>query len=91
LLRFRDGASCAWGKGKGRASGPQFQGDIIHGGSGTVLDRQGQVEPIAAQVEIGIAPAMQVGGAAQGLTGAILAGAFTDVVNQHDGEVELPL
>jgi hypothetical protein len=62
--------SCAWGKGKGRALGPQFQVDIIHGGSGTVFDRQGQVEPLAAQVEIGVAPAMQVGGAAQGLTWA---------------------
>jgi|APCry1669188970_1035186.scaffolds.fasta_scaffold03576_6 hypothetical protein len=83
--------NCTWGKGKGRAIGSQFQGDIIDGGSGTVFDRQGQVEPLAAQVEIGIAPAMQVGGAAQGLAGAILARTFPDVVNEHDGEVELPL
>jgi hypothetical protein len=50
-----------------------------HGGSGAVLDREGDLAAfagtaIAAQVEIGVAPGVELGRAAQGLAGANVAG-----------------
>src|SRR5229473_5162207 len=48
--------------------------DAGHGGSGAVLDREGEIIAIAAQIEIGITPGVELGGSTQGLSGAHAAG-----------------
>ena len=40
----------------------------------------------AAEVEVGIAPGMEFGGASQGLAGADVAGALLGVVDDDDGD-----
>src|SRR6266852_2230360 len=39
-----------------------------HGGGGAVLDREGEIIAIAAQIEIGITPGVELGGSTQGLS-----------------------
>ena len=46
---------------------------------------------MAAQVEVGVAPAVEVTCAAQALTGAFCAGAFAHVVDEQDCQMELTL
>ena len=62
-----------------------------HGGSGAVLDGQGEVIAIAAQVEVGVAPGVELGGAAQGLAGSHAAGAVLGVVDDDHGHAESSL
>ena len=67
-----------------------------HGGRGTVLDREGDLAAfagaaIAAQVEIGVAPGVEFGGAAQGLAGADATGALLGMVDDDDGRAISPL
>ena len=62
-----------------------------HGRSGAVLDGQGDIAAVAgiavaAEVEVGIAPGMELGGAAQGLAGADVAGTLFGVVNDNHGD-----
>ena len=45
-------------------------------GADAVLDREGEIIAIAAQIEIGITPGVELGGTAQGLSGAHAAGAL---------------
>ena len=56
-----------------------------------MLGGQGQLGTFAAQVEIGVAPAVEFAGPAQGLAGAAGLGVFADVMNQQDGQLELAL
>ena len=52
-----------------------------------MFDGQGEaVVGIAAQVEVGVAPGVEFGRAAQGLAGAHVAGAFAGVVDEDHGE-----
>ena len=64
----------------------EFERDGGHGGRGAVLDREGEIIAIAAQVEIGVAPGVELGGAAQGLAGADVAGALLGVVDDEHGD-----
>ena len=50
----------------------QLDGDGGHGWRGTMLDRQREIIAVAAQVEVGIAPGVELRGAAQRLSGADL-------------------
>jgi hypothetical protein len=64
----------------------EFERHAGHGRSGAVLDGQGNIAifagiVVAAEVEVGIAPGMELGGASQGLTGADVAGALLGVVD----------
>ena len=52
---------------------------------------QGQLGAFAAHIEIGVAPAVQFAGTAQGLARAAGLGVFAGVMNQHDGQLELAL
>ena len=66
----------------------EFECHAGHGRSGAVLDGQGDIAvfagiAVAAEVEVGIAPGMELGGAAQGLTGADVAGALLGVVDDE--------
>ena len=56
----------------------ELERDSGHGGRGAVLDREGEILAVTTQVEIGVAPGVELGGAAQGLAGADAAGAFFD-------------
>src|SRR5271165_1933388 len=69
----------------------EFERHARHGRSGAVLDGQGDIAvfagvAVAAEVEVGIAPGMELGGASQGLTGADVAGALPGVVDDDDGD-----
>jgi hypothetical protein len=65
--------------------------DVILGRGSAVLGGQGELGPFAAQVKIGVAPAVEFTGTAQGLAWATGVGVFAGVVNQEDGQVKLPL
>ena len=69
----------------------EFECHAGHGRSGAVLDGQGDIAvfagiAVAAEVEVGIAPGMELGGASQGLAGADVAGALLGVVDDDDGD-----
>jgi hypothetical protein len=44
----------------------EFERDGGHGRNGAVLDRESELIAVAAQVEVGVAPGMELGGTAQG-------------------------
>jgi hypothetical protein len=56
-------------------------------GDGAVLDREREVVVAASQVEIGIAPGVQISGAAERLTAESGGGVLAQVVDEDDGEV----
>ncbi len=51
-----------------------------------MFDGEGELVGVAAQVEVGVAPGMELGRAAQRLAGSQAAGALAGVVDQEDGE-----
>ena len=81
---------------EGESVGPlrEFEGQGGHCRSGTVFDGQG--DPIvarrlcegglAAEIEVGITPGMELGGTTQGLAGPHVAGTFARVVDDDDGD-----
>jgi hypothetical protein len=65
----------------------EFERDGGHGRRGAVLDGQGElVVAAASEIEVGVAPGVELGGAAQGRAGADAAGAFLGMVDDDDGE-----
>ena len=56
-----------------------------------MLDGQSELVALTAQVEVGVAPAVEFAGTAQSLARAAGVGVFAGVVDQEDGEVELAL
>ena len=64
---------------------------MVPRGCGTVFGGQGQLGAFAAQVEVGVAPAVEFAGAAQGLSRAAGLGVLARVVNDHDGQLKFPL
>ena len=78
-------------KGKGGATLCQLDGDGGHRWRGTMLDRQREIIAVAAQVEVGIAPGVELRGAAQRLTGADAATALLGVMDDEHGNVMLAL
>ena len=56
-----------------------------------MFDRELEVIAATVEVEVGIAPPMQVTGAAQGLTGTIFPGGLFRMMDQHDGEMKAAL
>ena len=73
-------------EGECRTALDELEGLPGDAGSGAMFDGQGEaVIGIAAQVEVGVAPGVELGGAAQGLAGAHVAGAFAGVVDEDNG------
>ena len=64
----------------------EFKRDGRHGGSRAVLSRESEIITITAQIEIGIAPGVELGGAAQGLAGPNAAGTLLGVVDDDHGD-----
>jgi hypothetical protein len=56
-----------------------------------MLDGEAQAGALAAQVEVGVTPGVQLGGAAEGLAGAEVGGALAGMVDEEDGAVEVAL
>ena len=56
-----------------------------------MLSGEGQLESLAAHIEIGIAPAVEFTGTAQGLARAAGVGVLAGVMNQEDSEAKAPL
>jgi len=77
----------------GRVDGLQSEGGPVLGQRdgdwgerrcGAMLDGEGEVIAVAAQIEVGIAPGVELGRATQGLSGAGVAGGFPGMMdNQH--------
>ena len=65
----------------------EFERDGRHGGGGAMLDGQDDaIVAVAAEIEVGIAPGVEFGRSAQGLTGADSAGALSGMVDDSDGD-----
>jgi len=56
-----------------------------------MLGGQGQLRALAAHIEIGVSPAMEFAGTAQGLSGTTGVGVLAGMMNEHDGQLKLPL
>ena len=78
-------------QGQGGARLSELEREVVLGRSGAMLGGQGQLGTFAAQVEVGVAPAVEFAGTALGLAGAAGLGFFAGVVNQQDGQLELAL
>ena len=61
----------------------EFERDGGHGGSCAVLDREGEIIAIAAEIEVGVAPGVEFGGSSQSLAGPDVAGALLGVVDEE--------
>ena len=61
------------------------------GRSGAMFGGQSQLGAFAAHVEIGVAPAMEFTGTAQGLARTAGVGVLAGVMNQEDGQLKLAL
>jgi len=66
-----------------RALLDQFQRHIVTGSGGPVLDGKNQVRSVATQVEVGVAPAVQVARTAQGLSRPVFGGALAHVMDKQ--------
>ncbi len=65
----------------------EVEGERGHGRRGAVFDgERDAVICVATQIEVGIAPGVELGGTAERLTGAHGAGAFPGVVDEDDSE-----
>ena len=82
---------CRHGQSQGGAGLSELERDMVLGGSGAMFGGQGQLGAFAAHVEIGVAPAVEFAGTAQGLAWAAGVGVFAGVMNQQDGQLKLAL
>jgi hypothetical protein len=79
-------------QGEGVIALGEFESDAGDGGGGAMLDGQHDaVVAVAAEVEVGIAPGVEFGRSAQGLTGADGTGALSGVVDDGPGDGVTPL
>jgi len=78
-------------EGQGRAGLSELERDVVLGGGRAMFGGQGELGTFAAQVKIGVAPAVEFTGTPQGLTRATGVGVFAGVVNQQNGQVKLTL
>ena len=70
----------------------QFQCDTGHGGGGAMLDGEdAAIVAVAAEIEVGIAPGMELRLSAQSLAGANGAGTLFCMVDDRDGDGVAPL
>ena len=76
---------------QGRTGLSELERDMVLGRSGAMFGGQGQLASFAAHVEIGVAPAMEFTGTAQGLAWTAAVGVLARVMNQEDGQLKLAL
>ena len=69
----------------------EMKRDVILGRSGAMLGGEGQLGAASAQVEIGVAPAVEFAGATQSLTRAGGVRVLAGVMNEEHGQLELAL
>jgi hypothetical protein len=67
------------------------EGEAVEAGGGAVFDGEQEVLSFAAEIEVAVAPAVEIGAAAEGLSGAGVAGAFSGMMHQEDGGAEASL
>src|ERR1700674_5455500 len=73
-------------EGEGVGALSEYERDGEHGRCSAVFDGEDElVVAAAAEVEVGVPPSVELGGAAQGLAGADAAGAFLGVVDDDHG------
>jgi hypothetical protein len=65
----------------------ESEGEGLWRGCGAVFCGEDEILAAAAEVEVGIAPGVEVGAAAEGLAG-VVCGGFACVVDEEDGDVE---
>ena len=76
-----------WLEGKSVVALGEFKGDAWHGGGGAMLDGQDDaIVAVAAEIEVGIAPGVELRRSAQGLTGADGARTLSGMVDDRDGD-----
>ena len=74
------------------ADAAEGEGERVLGGRrGAMLDGEQEAVVNAAQIEIRVAPRVELGAAAEGLAAAHRPGAFAGVMDEHDGEREAAL
>jgi hypothetical protein len=78
-------------QGEGVAAAPDLEPEALVTGGGATLDGEAQAGALAAQVEVGVAPGVQLGGAVHRLARAKMRGALAGVVEEEDGAVEVAL
>src|SRR5208283_3417183 len=78
-------------QGQGAVRLGELERDVVLGRGGAMFGGQGQLRALAAHIQIGVTPAMEFAGTAQGLSGAAALGVFAGVMNQHDRQLELAL
>jgi len=76
---------------EGRTGLGEVQWDVIVGRSGAMFGGECQLGALSAQVEIGVAPAVEFAGAALGLARTGGVGVLAGVMNQEHGQLELAL
>lgn len=64
----------------------EFEGETGHGGGAMFDGEKDAFVGVAAQIEIGIAPGMEFGGAAQSLAGADVCGSLPGMMHDDDGD-----
>ena len=74
-----------------RARLSQLERDMVLAGSGAMLGGEGQLGTFASHVEIGVTPAVELTGTAQGLARPAGVRVFAGMMNQQDGQLELAL
>lgn len=63
------------------------QGEGLRGGCGAVFGGEDEILAATAEVEVGVAPGVEVGAAAEGLAG-VVCGGFSGVVDEENGGLE---
>ena len=79
------------GQGKRISIGSQGERDRVRRWSAAMLDGESEMIAATAQKEIGIAPSVELGGAAESLAVTEAAGALLGVVDDDDGELMVAL
>ncbi len=69
----------------------EFEPDAGRGWGGAMLDGEIELTAGATQVQIGVTPGMELGRAAQRVSGAHAAGGFAGVIHHEHGEAVLSL
>jgi hypothetical protein len=64
---------------------------MVLAGSGAMLGGEGQLGTLAPHIEVGVTPAVEFAGAAQGLSRAAGVGVFAGMMNQQDSQLKLAL
>ena len=65
----------------------ELERNVVAARGGAMFGGQSQLGAFAPHVEVGVAPAVEFAGTAQGLARSAGVGVFAGVMNQHDGQL----